>query len=125
MPRPTGWSIRRRGHGRTTAITSCKRANSAAPQTPISEGGHHNHLFAGSSDGNRPYSWQASLQVQQDIGRGLAAQLGYFRTWYGNQSVTKNRAVTAADFDPYCVTASTNALLPGGGGNQICWMSTT
>jgi len=34
--------------------------------------------------------------------------------------VTRNRAVTAADFDPYCVTASSNALLPGGGGNQIC-----
>ena len=70
--------------------------------------------------GNRPYSWQASLQVQQDIGRGLALNFGYFRTWYGNQTVTRNRAVTAADFDPYCVTASTNALLPGGGGNQIC-----
>lgn len=70
--------------------------------------------------GNRPYSWQASLQVQQDLGRRLALNVGYFRTWYGNQTVTRNRAVTAADFDPYCVTAPTNALLPGGGGNQIC-----
>ena len=70
--------------------------------------------------GNRPHSWQASLQVQQDIGRGFALNVGYFRTWYGNQIVTRNRAVTAADFDPYCVTASTNALLPGGGGDQIC-----
>src|SRR4030095_214441 len=70
--------------------------------------------------GKRPYSWEASLQVQQDIGRGLALNFGYFRTWYGNQTVTRNRAVTPADFDPYCVTASANELLPGGGGKQIC-----
>jgi len=70
--------------------------------------------------GNRPYSWQSSFQLQQDLSQGLALNVGYFRTWYGNQTVTRNRAVTAADFDRYCITAPTNTLLPGGGGYQVC-----
>ncbi|PYR45453.1 MAG: hypothetical protein DMF89_24950, partial [Acidobacteria bacterium] len=70
--------------------------------------------------GNRPYSWQGSLQFQQDLGRGLGLNVGYFRTWYGNQRVTNNLAVTPQDFSPYCITAPANTLLPGGGGNAIC-----
>jgi len=46
--------------------------------------------------------------------------VGYFRTWYGNFRVTDNRAVTPADFDPYCVTVPTDVRLPGGGGSQLC-----
>ena len=30
------------------------------------------------------------------------------------------RRVTAADYDPFCVTVPTDPRLPGGGGNQIC-----
>jgi hypothetical protein len=70
--------------------------------------------------GNRPYSWQGSLQFQQDLGHGLGLNVGYFRTWYGNQRVTNNRALTPQDFSPYCITSPVNALLPGGGGNSIC-----
>ena len=70
--------------------------------------------------GNRPYTWQGSLQVQQQLGRGLGLNVGWFRTSYGNQRVTNNLAVTPADFSSYCIAAPTNALLPGGGGNPIC-----
>ena len=49
---------------------------------------------------------------------GVAA--AYFRRWWGNLHVTQNRAVTPADFDPYCITAPLDSRLPGGGGNQIC-----
>jgi hypothetical protein len=28
--------------------------------------------------------------------------------------------VTPADYDPFCITAPTDARLPGGGGNQVC-----
>jgi len=70
--------------------------------------------------GNRPYTWQASMQLQQQLWPGVAANIGYFRTWYGNFRVTDNRAVTAQDFTPYCIAAPTNAALPGGGGQQIC-----
>jgi hypothetical protein len=46
--------------------------------------------------------------------------VGYFRTWFGNQRVTNNLAVTPQDFSPYCITSPANALLPGGGGHSIC-----
>lgn len=70
--------------------------------------------------GNRPYSWQGSLQLQHDLGRGVALSAGYFRTWYGNFYVTDNLALSPQDFDPYCITAPTHTLLPGGGGQAIC-----
>jgi hypothetical protein len=70
--------------------------------------------------GNRPYNWQGSLQLQQQLWSGVAINVGYFRTSYGNFRVTENRAVTAQDFNAYCVTAPLHPLLPGGGGNQLC-----
>jgi hypothetical protein len=69
---------------------------------------------------NRQYSWQGSLQVQQELGPRLGLNVGYFRTWYGNQRVTNNLALTPQDFSPYCVTAPVNGLLPDGGGRSIC-----
>src|SRR5262249_43228205 len=47
----------------------------------------------------------------------------YYRTWYGNFRVTRNAALTPADFTPYCVTAPSDSRLPGGGGNQICGLN--
>ncbi len=70
--------------------------------------------------GNRPYNWQGSLQLQQQLWNGVAINVGYFRTWYGNFRVTVNEAVTVQDFNPYCVTAPSNQALPGGGGQSIC-----
>jgi hypothetical protein len=72
--------------------------------------------------GHRPYSWQGSLQLQQELWPGVALNVGYFRTWYGNFRATDNQVLTPADFSPYCVTAPSNALLPNGGGNEICGM---
>jgi hypothetical protein len=68
----------------------------------------------------RPYNWQASASVQHEVKPGIALTAGYFRTWYGNFIVTQNRAVTAADFSPYCVTEPADSRLPGGGGDQLC-----
>jgi hypothetical protein len=50
----------------------------------------------------------------------VALNAGYFRTWFGAFTATDNQAVSAADFDPYCITAPADARLPGGGGNSIC-----
>jgi hypothetical protein len=70
--------------------------------------------------GNRPYSWQESVSVQQELRQGIAVNIGYFRTQYFNFTVTDNQLVTPAGYDPYCITAPVDPRLPGGGGNQLC-----
>ncbi|MGH9253858.1 MAG: carboxypeptidase regulatory-like domain-containing protein [Vicinamibacterales bacterium] len=70
--------------------------------------------------GNRGYNWQASAAIQHELRPGIALNVAYFRTWYGNFLVTDNQATAAADYDPYCITAPKDSRLPGGGGGQIC-----
>jgi carboxypeptidase family protein len=70
--------------------------------------------------GNRAYNWQASASIQHELRPGVALNVGYFRTWYGNFLVTDNQATTTADYDPFCVTAPRDSRLPDGGGNRIC-----
>ncbi|MBI4485460.1 MAG: TonB-dependent receptor [Acidobacteria bacterium] len=66
------------------------------------------------------YNWQSSVSLQQELRPGMALNVGYFRTWYGNFLVTDNRATTAADYDPFCVTLpATDSRLPGAG-QQRC-----
>lgn len=69
---------------------------------------------------SREYSWQASALVQHELRPGLAINLGYFRTWYGNFNVTDNLAVAPSDFDEYCVASPADARLPSGGAERIC-----
>ncbi len=68
----------------------------------------------------RPFNWQTSVSVQQELRPGTALTLGYFRTSYGNFTVTQNRAVSASDFQEYCVTAPTEARLGDVSGSRIC-----
>ncbi|MBM3779567.1 MAG: TonB-dependent receptor [Acidimicrobiia bacterium] len=68
----------------------------------------------------RQYSWQADASVQHELRPGVSVMAGYYSTFYGNLSVTDNVAVTPADYDPYCITAPSDARLPGGGAYQIC-----
>lgn len=70
--------------------------------------------------GNRGNSWQLATTVQRELGRGLSMNVGYFRTWYGNILTTDNVALTPGDFDPFCVTAPSDARLGGVSGSQIC-----
>ena len=70
--------------------------------------------------GHRGYNWQTSVSLQHELKTGVAVNVGYFRTSYGNFTVTENTAVTASDFTQYCVTAPADPRIPGGGGNQIC-----
>lgn len=69
--------------------------------------------------GNRPYNWEFSTSVQHELAPRLGIDVGYFRRWFGNFSVTQNLATTAADYDPFSVTAPSDARLPGGGGYVI------
>src|SRR5262249_35292990 len=73
--------------------------------------------------GNRAYNWQIVASIQHEIRPGLAANFGYFRTWFGNFTVTDNVLVTPADFTTFCLTAPVDSRLPNGGGYQICDLS--
>ena len=70
--------------------------------------------------GVRPYNWDMSAEVQRQIGRDMSMTVGYYRNWYGNFRVTDNLAVSAADFNSFCVNAPKDARLPNGGGYQVC-----
>jgi hypothetical protein len=65
------------------------------------------------------HNWQSSVSVNRELRRGMALNVGYFRTWYGGFLVTKNMAVTPADFDPYCATLPVNSRLPNSG-EKLC-----
>jgi hypothetical protein len=69
---------------------------------------------------NRRYIWDASVSVQHEVAPNVSVDVGYFRTWSGNLTVTDNTLVTPADYDKYCITLPRDARLPGGGGNQLC-----
>jgi hypothetical protein len=64
---------------------------------------------------NGPYSWQGSVAVQHELRTGLAVNVGYFRTWYGNFFATDNLLVGPEDYDTFCITAPNDSRLPNPG----------
>ena len=67
----------------------------------------------------REYGWQTSLSLAHEVSENLSATFAYFRTWYGNFTVTRNLAVTPADHSPYCIMAPGDPRLPVSG-ERIC-----
>jgi hypothetical protein len=49
--------------------------------------------------------------------------VGYYRRWFGNFTVTDNVLVTPADYDSYCITVPVDSRLPSGGGETVCGYS--
>lgn len=70
--------------------------------------------------GVRPYNWDVATEVQHELRSGVSITAGYYHNWFSNFTATNNLAVTPADYDPYCVTAPSDARLPNGGGYQVC-----
>ena len=68
----------------------------------------------------RPYSWQGTFSLQQQLANNVALNVGYFRTWFGQQRFTLNRAVGTVGVDEYCVTAPNDARLGDYSNRQIC-----
>src|SRR5207244_1058107 len=68
-----------------------------------------------------PYGWAGSLAMERQLANGVALTAGFYRTVFGNFTVTRNTAVTPADFSPYCFTAPNDPRLPASvSGQQIC-----
>jgi hypothetical protein len=58
--------------------------------------------------GVRPYNWEFSASVQQEVVPRMSVTFGYFRRVNGNFQVTDNEALTAADFTRFSVTMPVN-----------------
>src|SRR5262249_38795057 len=69
--------------------------------------------------GIRPWDWQFGASIQHEILPRTSVEVGYHRRWFGNFTVTDNRAVGVNDFDKFTVVAPQNPMLPGGGGNPL------
>ena len=63
----------------------------------------------------REFTWDLGVSVQQQLAPRVSVTVGYVRRVWGNFTVTDNRAVGPADFDPFTLTAPANPRLQGGG----------
>jgi hypothetical protein len=63
----------------------------------------------------RPFDWQFSAAVQQELLPRVSAEFGYSRRSWGNFTYTDNRAVGPTDFDTYTFTAPSHPDLPTSG----------
>jgi hypothetical protein len=69
--------------------------------------------------GKRRYNWQFTAGAQHEILPRVSLDVNFWRTWFGNFVGVVDRAVTAADFDTFSITAPVDPRLPGGGGYVI------
>jgi hypothetical protein len=69
--------------------------------------------------GKRPYNWEFSTGVQQQLTPRVSMDVGFFRRWYGNFQVVDNLALSPADFNYFNYTVPMDPRLPGGGGNTV------
>ncbi|MES1254042.1 MAG: carboxypeptidase regulatory-like domain-containing protein [Acidobacteriota bacterium] len=69
--------------------------------------------------GARPYNWEFSASVQQQVLPRVSIEAGYFRRLFGGFTVTDNQLVAASDYTQFGITAPVDARLPNGGGNVI------
>jgi Carboxypeptidase regulatory-like domain len=67
----------------------------------------------------RSNDWQIGASVQQQLLPRVSVEVGYFRRWLNNFTVTDNLAVGANDFTSYSITAPTDVRLPDGGGYVV------
>jgi hypothetical protein len=66
--------------------------------------------------GERPWNWEFSASIQQEVLPRVSVTFGYFRRINGNFFVNDNEALTAADYTQFTVVApTTDARLPTSG----------
>jgi hypothetical protein len=73
--------------------------------------------------GIRPYDWQFSVSMQQEVAPRVSVEVGYNRRIWGNHFFTDNRAIGPQDFDTATITAPSNSLLANGGGYPVTFVT--
>src|SRR5688572_16022163 len=63
----------------------------------------------------RSNDWQVGVSIQQQVLPRVSVEVGYFRRWLNNFTITDNLAVGPNDFTSYSITAPAYPDLPGGG----------
>ena len=69
--------------------------------------------------GIRPWDWQIGAAVQHEVLPRVSVEVSYNRRWWGNFTVSDNRAVGPSDFTKFGITAPLDPRLPDGGGYVI------
>jgi hypothetical protein len=69
--------------------------------------------------GVRSNDWQIGASVQQQVLPRVSVEVGYFRRWLNNFTVTDNLALGPDDFTQYSITAPADPRLPNGGGYLV------
>jgi hypothetical protein len=67
----------------------------------------------------RPDQWELEASVQHQLVPRVGVELGYFRRWYGNFTVTDNVLVSPSDYSRFTFTAPADSRLPEGGGYVV------
>jgi hypothetical protein len=62
--------------------------------------------------GTRPWNWEFSVGVQQEVLPRMSVSAGYFRRVQGNFNVQDNEALSPSDFTQFSVAVPTDARLP-------------
>ena len=69
----------------------------------------------------RQYNWEYAVSAQHELMPRVSISGGYFRRWYGNQTVTVDNRYNLSSYDgPFCVNAPADPNLPGGGAYAVC-----
>jgi hypothetical protein len=71
--------------------------------------------------GVRGYNWEYAASAQHELAPRVSVSGGYYRRWYGNQTVTVDNRYNTSSYDgPFCVSAPSDPNLPNGGGYPVC-----
>ena len=67
----------------------------------------------------RPWDYQLGLAVQQQLTSRVSMEVQWNKRWFNGYYVSRNKAVQAADWNPYSITAPADSRLPDGGGYAV------